>query len=188
MIKIKICGLKRKEDIIIINKYKPDYIGFIFAEGRKRTIGIDKAKKLYNMLDHNIKAVGVFLNQDISYIESLLPYIDLIQLHGNEDEEYIKRLKLITNKPIINAYRQDVNADYILLDNINPGSGEVFDWATIKKYNKPIFLAGGINISNIDDALKLNPYCIDVSSGVEIDGFKDETKIKEIIGKVRDYE
>ena len=188
MTKIKICGLRRKEDILIVNKYKPDYIGFILAFDKKRTIDINTLKNLYNMLDHSIKAVGVFLNQKIDYIKEALPYIDLIQLHGNEDEEYIKNLKAITNKPIINAYRLDKNADYLLLDNINPGSGEVFDWTTIKGYSKPIFLAGGISILNIKEALKLMPYCIDLSSGVEVNGFKDEEKIEEIIRKVREYE
>ena len=188
MTKIKICGLKRKEDIEIVNKYLPDYIGFVFAENRKRTINVSTAKELYNMLNHNIKAVGVFLNQDIDYINKCLPYIDLIQLHGNEDERYIEELKKITNKPIINAYRDDNNADYLLLDNINPGSGVPFDWNTIERYNKPVFLAGGININNIQEALMINPYCIDCSSGVETDGLKDELKIKEIISKVRLYE
>ena len=185
MTKIKICGLKREEDIEIVNKYKPDYIGFIFALNRKRTIDVEKAKKLYSKLDHNILAVGVFLDQDIKYIKQCIPYIDLIQLHGDEDEEYIKELKKITNKKIINAYREDINADYILLDNINPGSGISVEWEDIKCYNKPVFLAGGINISNINKALELKPYCIDVSSGVETNGFKDESKIKEIIKRVR---
>ena len=188
MTKIKICGLRRKEDIDIANKYKPDYIGFIFAENRKRTIDINLAKKLYSMLDHKILAVGVFLDQDIEYIKKCIPYIDLIQLHGSEDENYIKELKKITNKKIINAYREDLNADYLLLDNINPGSGISIEWKDIKCYNKPVFLAGGININNINKALELKPYCIDVSSGAETDGYKDINKVKEIIERVRLYE
>ena len=187
MTKIKICGLKRKEDILIVNKYMPDYAGFILADNRKRTIDLDTLKELYSILNHNILAVGVFLNQDIEYIKKALPYIDVIQLHGNENDEYIKELKKITNKKIINVYDNSIYADYIMLDNINPGSGIKTDWDNIN-YNKPVFLAGGINISNIDEVLKLNPYCIDVSTGVEIDGFKDENKIKNLIRKVRDYE
>jgi len=188
MTKIKICGLRRKEDILIVNKYKPDYIGFIFAEGRKRTIDIHSAKMLYNILDHSILAVGVFLDQDINFIKEALPYIDLIQLHGNEDTNYIKELKKITNKPIIKAYRNDSYADYYLLDNINPGSGVKMDFNGINKNDLRLFLAGGINISNIDEALKLNPYCIDVSSGVEVLGYKDDKKIEEITRRVKEYE
>ncbi len=187
MTKIKICGLKRKEDILIVNKYKPDYIGFILAFNKKRTIDLNTAKMLYEMLDHDILAVGVFLDQDIEYIKEFLPYIDLIQLHGNEDEKYIEELKKITDKPIINAYRNDSNANYLLLDNINPGSGIPFDWNTIKRYDKEVFLAGGINTNNVLEALAFDPYCIDCSSGVETDGFKDEVKVKEIIEKVRLY-
>ena len=97
MTKIKICGLKRKEDILIVNKYMPDYAGFILADNRKRTIDLDTLKELYSILNHNILAVGVFLNQDIEYIKKALPYIDVIQLHGNENDEYIKELKKITN-------------------------------------------------------------------------------------------
>ena len=187
MTKIKICGLRRKEDILIVNKYKPDYIGFILAANRKRTIDLETAKELYSLLDHNILAVGVFLDQDIKYIEQFLPYIDLIQLHGNESNDYIKELKKITDKPIIKAYREDMLADYLLIDNLDPGSGIPFDWNIMKHYKMDVFLAGGINISNIQEALMLNPYCIDCSTGVEIDGYKDEQKVKEIIEKVRLY-
>ncbi len=184
MIKIKICGLKRKEDVEIVNKYMPDYVGFILAFNRKRTIDINKLKELYSLLNHKIIAVGVFLDQDIDYIKKALPYIDVIQLHGNEDDNYIKRLKKITNKKIINAYRESIYADYVLADNINPGSGTKGSWDNLN-YNKPLFLAGGINISNIDEAISNNPYCIDVSSGVETDGLKDENKIREIIKRVK---
>ena len=189
MTKIKICGLRRLQDIEIVNKYLPDYIGFIFAENKRRTVSIDLALELKNKLDKRIKAVGVFLNQDINYILNIcnLGIIDMIQLHGNEDELYIKELKSKTNLEIINAYKEDLNSDYLLLDNINPGSGEVFDWSNINT-NQRLFLAGGININNIDLALKLNPYCIDISSGVETDGYKDELKIKEIIERIRNYE
>ena len=189
MTKIKICGLRRLQDIEIVNKYLPDYIGFIFAENKRRTVSIDLALELKNKLDKRIKAVGVFLNQDINYILNIcnLGIIDMIQLHGNEDELYIKELKSKTNLEIINAYKEDLNSDYLLLDNINPGSGEVFDWSNINT-NQRLFLSGGININNIDLALKLNPYCIDISSGVETDGYKDELKIKEIIERIRNYE
>ena len=188
MIKIKICGLKREEDIAVVNKYKPDYIGFVLAYNKKRTIDIETVKRLYSLLDKNILAVGVFLDQDIEYIKEALPYIDVIQLHGSESEDYIKNLKKYTSKPIIKAYNDYVLADYILVDNALPGTGIKASWDSIDRFNNPVFLAGGVNIFNIDEALALNPYCIDVSTGVETDGFKDEAKIKELIEKVRLYD
>lgn len=189
MIKIKICGLRRKEDILIVNKYKPDYIGFVFAEKSKRKINIDEALYLKSLLDKDIKAVGVFLNNDLSFIKEIVNknIIDVIQLHGNEENNYLKKIKEFTSLPIIKAYNDDPLCDFILIDNIIPGSGIEADYK-LPNVNKPCFIAGGINKDNVLKALKQNPYCIDVSSGVEINGFKDEEKIKEIIKVVRDYE
>ena len=186
MIKIKICGLRRIEDILIVNKYKPDYIGFIFAHNKTRTISLEDALYLKNNLDNDIIAVGVFKDNDIDEVINIANSgaIDMIQLHGAESDEYIIELKKHTKLSIIKAYRDSVYADYALFDNINPGSGKTFNWDTIKT-NKPYFLAGGIDINNIDLAKKLNPYAIDLSSSVETNGFKDEEKIREIIKKVR---
>lgn len=184
--KVKICGMRRKEDIEYANILKPDYIGFIFAIGFKRTISYETACELKMRLDKNIKVVGVYLNQPISYIlEAIqLGIIDLIQLHGNEDDEYIKELKFKVNIPIINVYRDSEYADFVLYDGKNPGSGESYDYKDFDT-RKPFFLAGGINIENVLDAKKMNPYCIDTSSGVEVDGYKDFEKMKEFIRKVR---
>ena len=101
-----------------------------------------------------------------------------------EDDDFILELKKHTNLPIIKAYSNYKYADYALFDNIDPGKGMMFNWDNIK-YDKDFFLAGGIDINNISEALKLNPYAIDISSSVETNGFKDEEKIKEIIRKVR---
>lgn len=185
---IKFCGLRRIEDIKYSNELKPDFVGFVFAKS-KRQVTIEEALLLKSKLDKNIKAVGVFKDDDIELIKNVVNnnIIDLIQLHGKEDDEYIKKIKEFTNLPIIKAYRDSKYATYSLFDNINPGLGEVFDWNTIKT-TKPFFLAGGINIDNIDDAMKLNPYCIDVSSGIEKDGFKDYDKMAELLKRCRDYE
>ena len=201
MVKIKICGLKRLEDIEIVNKYRPDYMGFVFAD-TKRKVSHELARQLKDKLDPEIISVGVFVDAPKEEITELFENgtIEMAQLHGLESEDYIKDLKAMTDNKLIVIkaieMSQDTdllkydssNADYLLLDNINPGSGEVFDWTTIKGYSKPIFLAGGISILNIKEALKLMPYCIDLSSGVEVNGFKDEEKIEEIIRKVREYE
>ena len=186
MIKIKICGLRRMEDILIVNKYKPDYIGFIFAHNKTRTISLNDALMFKEKLSNDIIAVGVFRNNDINEVINIAnsKAIDMIQLHGSEDDNYILELKKHTKLPIIKAYSNYEYADYALFDNVDPGKGMTFDWKTIK-CDKPFFLAGGIDINNIDDAKKLNPYVIDLSSSVETNGFKDEEKIKEIIKKVR---
>ena len=186
MIKIKICGLRRLEDILIANKYKPDYIGFIFAHNKTRTITLKDALLFKEHLNNDIIAVGVFRNNDLSEVIDIAnsKAIDMIQLHGDEDDSYILELKKHTKLPIIKAYDNFKYADYALFDNVDPGKGMTFDWNTIK-CDKPYFLAGGIDLENIDEAKKLNPYVIDVSSSVETNGFKDEDKIKEIIRKVR---
>ncbi len=201
MSKIKICGLSRECDIDFVNIAMPDYIGFVFAENRRRTISFEQAKNLKSSLNENIKSVGVFLNNDIDFIISLVKgnIIDMVQLHGDEDNEYIKILKSKINVPIIKAVRvrdaEDIlsadklDVDYILLDTyvkgLYGGTGKVFDWKMIPKISRPYFLAGGINSENIKSALNVGAYCLDVSSGVEIDGKKDKEKIIEIVRTVR---
>lgn len=190
MIKIKFCGLRRKEDIENVNKLKPDYIGFVFAPGRKRTVDEDTTKELKNLLDPNIKAVGVFVNEEVKKVAKLLNdgIIDIAQLHGNEDEEYIKTLRSLSSKKIIKAIEiqsvddiqkaNESSADYVLLDS-GKGSGVTFNWNLIKEVNRPYFLAGGLDCDNIENALAiLNPYAVDVSSGIETDGFKDFDKME----------
>ena len=198
MSKIKICGIRRMEDIEAVNLYQPDFIGFVFAKSR-RQIDFFKAEELKAALSQDIKSVGVFVNQDNEYIERLAKenIIDIIQLHGSEDENTIVYLKEKTGKPIIKAVSvttaddimkwQDSRADYLLLDNGAGGTGEKFDWSRINNafIKHPYFIAGGINEHNIKDALQYNPYGIDVSGGVETDGYKDAHKIKNIIEKVR---
>ena len=122
---------------------------------------------------------------DIAKFDSYDEFIDVCrQLHGDEDDEYILEIKKFSNLPIIKAYRDSIYANYRLYDNLDPGKGNVFDWNLIKN-NKPFFLAGGINIDNVDDAKKLNPFCIDVSSSVETDGFKDYIKMRDFIRKCK---
>ena len=113
------------------------------------------------------------------------PYVKYTDYMLDEDDNFILELKNHTKLPIIKAYNNYKYADYALFDNTDPGRGKAFNEKDIKR-DKPFFLAGGISINNVDNALKLNPYAIDVSSSVETDGFKDELKIKEIIRKVRE--
>ncbi len=201
MTKIKICGLTRTIDIEYVNKACPDYIGFVFAKSKRR-VTVHQANELKSILRPNIQAVGVFVNEDIDNIIYLCNQniIDIVQLHGDEDEEYLKQLKRSISNPVIRAIRvkkseditssQSIDADYLLLDAFKKdeygGSGETFDWNIIQEVNKPYFLAGGINSQNVVQAItNLKPYAIDISSGVETDGYKDKEKIIDIITKVR---
>ena len=195
MVKIKICGIKRLEDIEIVNRYKPDYIGFVFADS-KRKVSHDLAKELMNNLDSDIIPVGVFVDSPQDEILKLFDdgIIEIAQLHGSESEQYILDLKKKTDGELktINAIEMtqevdlleynDSNSDYLLLDS-GKGSGKTFDWSLIRKdIKKEFFLAGGLNSKNVTQAIdEFNPYAIDLSSSLETNGFKDENKIKEIM-------
>ncbi len=187
--KIKICGLFRECDIDYVNLSKPDYIGFVFAKSR-RQVTLEQAKQLKSKLNKEILAVGVFVNEEISTIKEIVSekVIDIIQLHGNEDSFYITECKkLIPDIKIIKALQIDENitsnADFILYDAPIAGSGKTFDWSLLPSDGK-YFLAGGINSDNINDAIALNPYCIDVSSGAEVDGIKDKNLIEQLVRRV----
>ena len=193
MAKIKICGLTRLCDIEAVNVEKPDYIGFVFANSRRRVTPA-LAMELRGKLANEITPVGVFVDETIEDILPLVQYgvIEMVQLHGTEDEEYIAKLKAITAVPIIKAisvqHAGDVQkwastaADYLLLDSKGGGTGQTFDWSLIGKVTKPYFLAGGLDVNNVVNAISQTmPFAVDVSSGVETDGLKDPDKIKEFI-------
>lgn len=195
MVKIKICGLRRLEDIEMVNKYKPDYIGFVFADS-KRKVSHELAAKMKNNLSPDIVSVGVFVDAPQSEILKLYEngIIEIAQLHGRENEDYINNLKENSNEKlkIIKAIEMsededlskydDSPADYLLLDS-GKGSGKTFDWRLIRNdLKKEFFLAGGINSQNVKEAIEeFNPYAIDLSSSLETDGYKDENKIKKIM-------
>jgi tryptophan synthase beta subunit len=204
-VKIKICGLRKIEDIEIVNKYKPDYVGFVFADS-KRKINFKQAKLLKNNLDKDIIPVGVFVNSDIEYITKFLKegIIEMVQLHGDEDEGFIDKLKefdhkvkiikaieikdkLVENALIAFKKWEKSSVDYLLLDS-GKGTGKTFDWKIIQKENtkKPFFLAGGINSENIKEASNFKPFAIDISSAAEKDGFKNSKKIATIINNLNE--
>ena len=197
MTKIKFCGLSRPCDIQATNELNPDYIGFVFVSTSKRYVTYEQAKVLKNLLVPRILAVGVFVNEHPRTIASLLynGIIDIAQLHGIENDNYITQLRLLSGKPIIKAFRiktaNDVKnlkqskADYILLDS-GAGTGEMFDWSLVQSIRRPYFLAGGLSPGNVSDAVEvLHPYAVDVSSGIETDGVKDKTKMAAFIAAVR---
>ena len=191
MTKIKFCGLKRQEDIDFANLILPEYIGFVFANKSKRYVTPEKAIILKKRLDGRINAVGVFVNEEPPQVAELLNggVIDIAQLHGGENEEYISELRKLTDKPIIKAFnvRDERNislalkstADFVLLDSPLAGSGTRFDWELLKNIGRPYFLAGGLDPDNVFGAVQdLKPYAVDVSSGIETDGIKDFDKMK----------
>lgn len=200
MTKIKLCGLSRLCDIEAVNELRPEYVGFVFVNTSKRYISQEKAKELKKRLAPEIKTVGVFADKHPEQIAEICRkgIVDMVQLHGGENEAYIRRLKALMAQPVIRAFcirtakdadkAEKCSADYILLDS-GAGSGTTFDWKLIQNVERPYFLAGGLHIGNIKKAVEqLNPYGVDVSSGVETDGWKDKRKMQALIAAVRKKE
>jgi len=226
--RIKICGLFREEDINFVNEARPDYIGFVFAESKRKITPV-LAQYLRFRLASSIVPVGVFVNARITDIVTLYQngIISIAQLHGEEDESYIQALKKASgNKqiPIIKSISHKIlttnqheppsartrttkklqssgshsscgswlnsfqtsSADYLLIDS-GAGSGKSFNWGSLTsvKFPKPWFLAGGIDIKNIEKAKALSPFAIDVSSGAETDGIKNREKILQLTASVK---
>lgn len=196
--KIKICGLKCPEDIAYVNEAKPDYCGFIieFPKSSRNVTG-DQVRILIAELDKNIIPVGVFVNAAPERVEELLldGTIRIAQLHGQEDDDYIRRIQKNTGSQVIKAFSvkaaQDIElalkspADYILLDQGGGGTGLTFDWSLIPEIKRPFFLAGGLGADNLEQAVDtIRPYAVDLSSSVETDGVKDRSKILEAVSLV----
>lgn len=195
---VKFCGIRRLEDVRAVNKTLPDMAGFILVKGRKRYISPEKVCELRQKLDPSVKVVGVFVDEDIEEVKRLLTdgIIDIAQLHGNESDEYIRELKASTDAYVIKAIgirnAEDVRkaetspADLVIVDSPGGGTGNTFDWDLLQKIERPYILAGGISIENIEEAAaKLNPYGVDVSSGIETNGFKDEDKMKAFMAIIK---
>jgi len=199
--KVKICGIRSAEEITYLNRYQPDYMGFIFAKSSRQVLKED-AKRLKKQLSESILSVGVFVNSPVEEIISICEdkTIDLIQLHGDEEQKTIDILKKEVPQKIIKAVRvkdgEDIQkallnqVEFLLLDsyvdNQYGGSGKTFDFHLIPEKMPNYFLAGGLNFMNIEHAISLcNPYCVDINSGVETEGKKDEMKIRQIINLIR---
>lgn len=198
--KLKFCGLTREADIEAANETGPDYIGFVFAESRRRVSDLDAAR-LKARLDPAIKAAGVFVNDTPEHIAALAGegIIALAQLHGDEDARVIERLRRLTDVPLIKAVRVKTRADieralalpvdYLLLDtyvgHAYGGSGKAFDWSLIGDIPKPYFLAGGLRVENLEQALRTGAYALDLSSGIETNGVKDPAKMRAVAERVR---
>lgn len=197
--KLKFCGIRRKEDVLFANQTRPDYIGFIFADS-KRYISPEDAAEISENLNPAIKKVGVFVNATVSDVIHTADTagLDVIQLHGDEDADFIsnlrewteceiwKAVRVKTSEDILNA--EKLGADILLLDSFSKeaygGTGKVADWDVIKNtpVKMPYFIAGGLTADNIPEALeKLSPYGIDISGGIETDGCKDLNKMQVVM-------
>ena len=194
---IKFCGLRREEDILTANELRPDYIGFVFAEKSRRAVTRETAARLRALLRDDIPAVGVFVDAQPETVAFLLEegIINLAQLHGREDAEYIARLRDLSDKPVIQAFRirssgdvkraEKSSADYVLLD-AGAGDGKTFEWELAESVARPCFLAGGLTPENAEEAVeRLHPFALDVSSGIETDGVKDPEKMRAFMRAVR---
>ncbi len=197
MTRVKFCGLSRLCDIDFANELRPEYIGFVFWEKSKRYVSPEQAEILRENLAREILSVGVFVDEDFRKVASLAnsAVINMIQLHGHENCEYILRLRELTSAKIIQAFKirssSDILAanasiaDYVLLDAGN-GTGRKFDWGFVSGISREYFLAGGLDAANVALAIReLRPFAVDVSSGIESNGAKDFARMREFISKVR---
>ena len=196
--KIKICGLTRLCDAAAVNRACPDYAGFVFYEQSRRNLSADQARALRAAIHPGIRTVGVFVNAALETVIRLCRegIIDIVQLHGEEDAACLATLRdRLPGVEIWQAFRvrapEDLaraarsRADQVLLDN-GGGTGECFDWALLAGFPRPFILAGGLNPHNIPDAVRrLHPYAVDLSSGVEREGCKDEELITAAVTAAR---
>ena len=215
--KVKMCGISKVETIPAVVEAKPDYMGLVFAPS-KRQVTVDQAKTLVEELhkqytkrynngaeqsnNDEIKTVGVFVNETLDNLVSIATEanLDVVQLHGDEDEAFIQSLKERTNVEVWKAVQIrsaadaeawiDSSADMLLFDAYHKdergGTGEVFDWSSLDEFERPFMLAGGIDSTNVARAIRtVRPYGIDISSGIETDGVKDDEKITAFTKLVR---
>lgn len=203
MTKVKICGITDVETALFAVEKGADALGFVFAES-KRKISVEKAKEIIAKLPNNVLTVGVFVNESSDIVQKIVKEtgINAVQFHGEESPEYchsfsVKVIKAIKVSSIADiAHIHKYKSDYILLDSpsgkYQGGNGKTFDWSittSLNKTGKKIILAGGLNQENIENAVRMvNPYMVDVSSGVEISGKKDFNKIRMFIERAKNRE
>ncbi len=202
--KIKLCGFTELKTIKTAIDYGCDFLGIVFVKNSIRYVNPEESKKLSSIIPNYIHKVAVVADETLENLQIINQNFqpNFFQLHGKEDVEYIQNLrKKLPNIAIIKAIsiseKNDLDkiknyenyVDYFLLDNKNPGSGKAFKWEFLKDFKpiKPYFLSGGINLANLDEAIKIaNPEFIDVSSGIEeIRGFKSSKLIIEILQKIK---
>lgn len=195
--RIKLCGMMRTQDMDAVNEALPDMVGFITdIPGSRRSLSSGEVGRLAALADEHVCTVSVSVNLPFSRVGyNARRYVDLVQLHGDEDELYIRGVRTRTNAGIIQAFqvhgKEDVeranrsSADMVLLD-AGQGSGEQFDWGLLEGIRRPYILAGGLTPQNVAEAVReLRPWGVDLSSGLETNGAKDPDKIKAAVAAVR---
>lgn len=188
--RVKLCGLRRLEDIEMVNELTPDYVGFVFAPRSHRYVTFEQAARLRSALAPGIEAVGVFVNESEENVQRALNegIIDLAQYHGAEENVPSKRsIKAFTVRSAADVQAANNSAaEHVLLD-AGAGSGITFDWSLLREaIKRPYFLAGGLDAHNVTEAIsQLHPFAVDVSSGIETDGFKDFKKAAAFMAAVR---
>lgn len=200
MTRIKFCGIRSAETAVYLNEILPDFAGFILAPQFRRFVPQNEVEKITALLDRRIMTVGVFVDNPYDEVERILKdgTVGIAQLHGSEDGDFIRRLKESTGKPVIKAFKvtseSDLEraysspADLVLLDS-GTGTGKTFEWEIIKSFGRKYILAGGLCPENAADAvMRLHPYCLDVSSGIETDGVKDGEKMRKFALAARETE
>jgi len=200
MTKVKICGLKEQQHVRAAVEAGADAIGFVFAPS-KRQISIEQAHQLAKYVPKGVLKIGVFVNPSVEELRAAVEGVplDYVQYHGEETPEFIRQQGYPAIKALSVRDEEDVraaanyNVDYYLFDapgtDFKGGSGHTFDWTLLEMAGIPrekLILAGGLNTENIAVAVTLvSPYMVDVSSGVETDGIKDEAKINAFIQAVK---
>lgn len=195
--RVKLCGMFRDEDIAAVNECLPEMMGFITSFPKSsRNVEPKELDRLAEMVDERIYRVGVSVNLPFSRVaHNANHHVDIVQLHGDEDETYIKGVRMRSYAGIIQAFRvrdkADVerakrsSADMVLLD-AGQGSGQQFDWSLIEDLGRPFILAGGLTPENVAEAVSsLHPWGVDMSSGIETDGLKDPQKMAAAVAAVR---
>ena len=199
MIKVKICGICHESEIGIMNELSPDYVGFVFVPRNRHFIAPEIASVLRSKLRKGIKTVGVFANESLKTVAMCVEVsgVNMVQLHGNETNEYLAALREYVRCPIIKVYKVAKpidaekagysTADYSMLDGGSAGDGKIFDWSLIGKIHRKFFLSGGLTPENVINALNLasQPFAVNVSSGVESNRIKDYKKVMKFIDAVR---
>ena len=196
--KIKFCGLRREEDVKLAASLDADFFGFILTDRFRRYIAPEEVARLKQFVPASGKTVGVFVDEPEGCViaSAKTAKLDMIQLHGSEDDSYIEEIKEKTGLPIIKMIKpvseDDIisarksTADLILLDSGAGGTGKTFDWSLAEDFGRDYILAGGLTPDNVADAVgKLHPFAVDVSSGVETEGIKDFSKMKAFAAEVR---
>lgn len=195
---VKFCGLRRPEDVAAVNRTRPDFAGFVVDyPPSRRSVSAEELLALRGRLDAGIAAVGVFVDRDPAFVARVARAcgLDYVQLHGDERESDVARLRELGAPPVIKAFvvqdardvrrARESSADYVLLDN-GKGTGSAFNWELAGQMDRPFFLSGGLRADRVEAAIaRLRPFALDVSSGIETDGCKDEQKMEALMRAVR---